>query len=147
MILKTNRLNPIFLFLIVLVSAEASAFSSYDCLRELMPITDRATLQNKRQEVEAPFVVQDKYLVFPEVSNGTVSGFYFYGPKGAAYYDAVDRFVGVGHRCHDRLGHHVQVESLEPVHRLRVCVVCQHMGEPQVVGVVGRHAPQRTARS
>jgi hypothetical protein len=56
-----------------------------------MPITDRASLQNKRQGVEEPFVVSDKFVVFPEISNGIVSGFYFYGPKGGAYYDAVDR--------------------------------------------------------
>lgn len=91
MILKTNRRNPIILALLLLAPASSWGFSSYECLRELMPITDRASLQNKRQEVEEPFIVSDKYIVFPEVSNGTVSGFYFYGPKGAAFYDAVDR--------------------------------------------------------
>src|SRR5262249_42601583 len=91
MTLKTNRRNSIFLILILSAPASARAFSSYDCLRDLMPITDRASLQNKRQEVEAPFIVSDKFIVFPEVSNDTVSGFFFYGPKGAAYYDAADK--------------------------------------------------------
>lgn len=89
--MKTNRLNSYLLGLALLAPATAGAFSSYDCLRALMPITDRASLQNKRQEVEAPFIVSDKFIVFPEISNGTVSGFFFYGPKGAAYYDAADK--------------------------------------------------------
>lgn len=89
--MKTNRLRPIAVILFLLAPHTAGAFSSYECLRDLMPITDRATLQNKRQEVESPFLVSEKFIVFPEISNNTVSGFYFYGPKGAAYYDAVDR--------------------------------------------------------
>lgn len=87
MTLKTNRRNAT-IILILLFSIEARAYSAFDCLRDLLPITDRATVQGKRDGVEEPFLVDGKYLVFPEISNATVTGFYFYGPKDAAYYDA-----------------------------------------------------------
>jgi hypothetical protein len=93
MTLKTNRRNIyiFFLFTISLLPSAAQALSTYECLRDLMPITDRASLQNKRQNVEEPFALDEKFVIFPEVVKDAVVGFYFYGPKGAAYYDAVEK--------------------------------------------------------
>ena len=52
------------------------------------------------------------------------------------------RVVGVGDRRQVGLGHHVQVERLEPRLRRGVGVVGQDVRQPQVVGVVGRHGPK-----
>ena len=92
MILKTNPLKPVLLVLALsaVSPVQAGAYNAFDCLRDLMPITDRATVQSKRGEVEEPFLVNEKFIVFPEISNDTVTGFYFYGQKGAAYYDAAE---------------------------------------------------------
>jgi hypothetical protein len=59
-------------------------------VRDLMPITEQTAFQVKRKNVEKPFVVSDKYLVFPEVSKTEVTGFYVYGPGKAWYYDEVE---------------------------------------------------------
>lgn len=90
MILKTNQLRYFLLLFLVGLRLEASAFDTFECVRDLLPVTDRASFQSKRQGVEEPFLLNDKYLVFPEVSNSTVSGFYFYGPKLAVFYDAIE---------------------------------------------------------
>lgn len=88
--MKTNRLRFLLLANLIGLRLEASAFNTFECVRDLLPVTDRASFQSKRQGVEEPFLLNDKYLVFPEVSNGTVSGFYFYGPKIAVFYDAIE---------------------------------------------------------
>ena len=49
----------------------------------------------------------------------------------------LDGLVGVGDRREVGLAHHVQVERLEPRLGQRVGVVGQHVGEAEVVGVVG----------
>lgn len=93
MILKTNRLNYFLSFVLVGLSAvghSATASESFECLRDLMPITDRSALQRKRNGVEEPFLVRDKYIVFPEVHGKSVTGFYIYSPDGGQYYDAAD---------------------------------------------------------
>lgn len=89
MTLKTNLRNILFVTLSI-ASLRAEAYNAFECLRDLMPITDRATVQTKRGDVEEPFIVDGKYVVFPEISNGTVTGFFFYGAKSAAYYDAAE---------------------------------------------------------
>ena len=65
----------------------AAANPSFNCVRDLLPITGKAALHVKRSGVERPFSVSDKYLVFPEVSNDRVTGFYVYSDNKAAYYD------------------------------------------------------------
>jgi len=100
MTLKTNRLSAAILILVLFILGPLQTrASSFECLRDLMPITDRAAVQSKRDGVEEPFIVNEKYIVFPEVSNGTVTGFFFYGVKSAAYYDAAEikgRTVSLG---------------------------------------------------
>lgn len=88
--MKTNPHKILFLAVLSGLALEASALNTFECVRDLLPATDRASFNTKRVGVEEPFLVNDKFLVFPEVTNGTVSGFYFYGPKVAAYYDAVE---------------------------------------------------------
>ncbi len=90
MILKTNRLKAITLFILAGLAPQASALNIFDCVKDLMPVTDRASFHTKRVGVEEPFLANDKFLVFPEVSNGIVSGFYFYGTNTAVYYDAIE---------------------------------------------------------
>lgn len=64
------------------------------CLIEIMPITDRMTLNTKRKGIEAPFVLNDRFVVFPAVKSQRVVGFYIYGENSASYYDAVEVQVG-----------------------------------------------------
>lgn len=91
MILKTNRRNALILSVLLGAGPQASALTVFECVRDLLSVTDRASFATKRQGVEEPFLANDKFLVFPEVTNGTVSGFYFYGPdKVAVYYDAIE---------------------------------------------------------
>ncbi len=95
MILKTNPLRPIVKAILAVSAIVASphafgTYNAFECLRDIMPITDRAAVQNKRGDVEEPFLVNNKFIVFPEVSNLVVTGFFFYGQKGAAYYDAAE---------------------------------------------------------
>lgn len=93
MILKTNPLKPILALLFpIALAAPHTAFASksFECLRALIPVTDRAVLQSKRVGVEEPFLVNDKYIVFPAIDGKAVVGFYFYSAAGAKFYDAVD---------------------------------------------------------
>lgn len=55
-----------------------------------MPITDRGVFLNKRKNVEDPFVINGRYIVFPEAEERKVQGFFVYDRKGAWHYDAVD---------------------------------------------------------
>src|SRR4051794_37258385 len=89
MILKTSQLSA--LCLALFSGIPAYALNRFDCLRELMPITDRAVLQKKRKGFEEPFPVNTKYLVFPEVGGGNVVGFYVYDRENAWYYDSVEQ--------------------------------------------------------
>ena len=92
MILKTNRLR---LFAILLIpisySGRVGALDTFACVRDLMPITEQAEFQSHRPGLERPFLPSPMYMVFPEVANATVTGFYIYAPAGKAwYYDAVE---------------------------------------------------------
>ncbi len=90
MSLKTNPLKFLYVLAILFSSVEANALKPFECLRDLMTITDRANFGSKRSGVEEPFLINDKFLVFPEVTNGVVSGFYVYSSQSSAYYDAIE---------------------------------------------------------
>lgn len=87
MTLKTNP-HRLGLFLIFLLSFTARA-DEIACLRELLPVTDKVSFQRDRRGLEKPFVLADKFIVFPEIKEGKVSGFYVYGKKRGQYYDVV----------------------------------------------------------
>lgn len=84
-----NAYRKIIIIACLVAGVNASAASTYDCLRELMPLTERGNYQPKRKSVEAPFVVDGNYLVFPDISGGQLSGFYFYKGSQAWHFDAV----------------------------------------------------------
>ena len=88
MILKTRALNLLFLF--ISVSAGAEGFNTFDCLRDMMPLTERGSFQRQRVNVERPFMAGEKYMVFPEVIARKVTGFYVYDGKAAYYYDTIE---------------------------------------------------------
>lgn len=88
--MKTNLRRAFLIVILAGLGPKASALNTFECVRDLLTVTDRASFSSKRQGVEEPFLVNDKYLVFPEVTNGTVNGFYFYGPKVAVFYDAIE---------------------------------------------------------
>jgi hypothetical protein len=92
MILKTSLLKLIALGL--LFANEARALNVFDCLKDLMPLTDRGGYQGRRVNVEGPFNVGEKYIAFPEVINKEVTGFYIYDRTGAWYYDMVEIDMG-----------------------------------------------------
>lgn len=74
---------------------EAFAFDRFECLSQLLPVTDRGVFQPKRKGFEQPFPAGNgKYLIFPEVGDGMVTGFYIYDRGHAAYYDMVERDGG-----------------------------------------------------
>lgn len=87
MILKTSRLS---LLILLLFSLQARALNTFECLRDIMQVTDRGNYQKKRTDVERPFMVGDKHMVFPEVVKRKVTGFFVYDHKSAWYYDAVE---------------------------------------------------------
>lgn len=90
MILKTNRLNFLFLSLAFSVSAPAEGFNTFDCLRDMITVTERGSFQYRRKNVEKPFLVNEKFMVFPEVIKGHVTGFFVYDRKGAWYFDTIE---------------------------------------------------------
>jgi hypothetical protein len=72
------------------VSAGAEGFNTFDCLRDMMPLTERGSFQRQRVNVERPFMAGEKYMVFPEVIARKVTGFYVYDGKAAYYYDTIE---------------------------------------------------------
>lgn len=87
--MKTSRLSA--LLIAAGFSLPAGALNRFDCLRDLMPITEHGIFLHKRKGVEDPFAVSNgKYIVFPEISGYRVSGFYIYNNKGGWFYDAVE---------------------------------------------------------
>lgn len=93
--MKTNRLSILLAAVGVAVFMDDAVAGRFECLRDLIPITDRATLGKKRKGVESPFFVNNRaYLVFPEIAAGRVSGFFMYGSKGAWYYDSIAEVSG-----------------------------------------------------
>jgi hypothetical protein len=89
MILKTNQLRNLALALILMSAGRASALEAFECVRDLMPITSQAAFQGHRKDVEKPFMLTDKFMVFPEVKKSAVTGFYIYSASNAWYYDSV----------------------------------------------------------
>lgn len=78
------------------------------CLRDLLPITDKVSFQKDRKGFEKPFVVESKYVIFPEVKNGKLTGFYVYSPRAAKYYDTVQTPM------ENKSGDRVSVSKLKP---------------------------------
>ncbi len=87
MILKTKALN--LFILLTTLNAGAEGFKTFECLRDMMPLTDRGSFQRTRVGVERPFVSGGKFIVFPEVVAKKVTGFYVYDAKGAYYFDSI----------------------------------------------------------
>lgn len=91
MTLKTNRLKK-FLGCLALIGVveNVNALEAFECVRDLMPITAAASFQGRRKGVEKPFMLTPKFMAFPEVLNGTVTGFYVYSSGQAWYYDSIE---------------------------------------------------------
>ena len=100
MILKTNRLNSFFLITTLFVSkvAGAEGFNTFECLRDLLPATDRGSYQSDRNQVERPFVINNKYIVFPEIKGRGLTGFFLYDRLGAYYYDSIEAKGAAGNK-------------------------------------------------
>ena len=90
MILKTSRLKPLVLIGVALSAVTVQASNTFECVRDLMPITEQATFQGARSSVESPFVQSGKFIVFPEVSKDHLTGFFVYSKTSAKYFDAVE---------------------------------------------------------
>lgn len=89
MILKTSQLNSLVLLFLFPFQIFAQGFNSFECLRDIMQATDRGNFQKRRKGVERPFMLNDRYMVFPEIAGRSVTGFYLYDRSRAWYYDAV----------------------------------------------------------
>lgn len=91
MILTKNQLSlALACSLLLLTGAAASAHEPFNCVRDLLPITGPAAFQVKRAGVEKPFAIAEKYIVFPEVKEGRLTGFYIYSGQKAKYYDSYE---------------------------------------------------------
>lgn len=91
MILKTKALRSLKLFaLLISFRVGAEGFNTFDCLRDMMPLTAHGIYQKLRKNVEKPFMVGTKYIVFPEVISRKLSGFYVYDSAGAYFYDTIE---------------------------------------------------------
>jgi hypothetical protein len=90
MTLKTNQLKNLALTLVLLSGGRVHALDAFECVRDLLPITAQAAFQGHRKDVEKPFMLSDKYMVFPEVRKGSVTGFFVYAAGNAWYYDSVE---------------------------------------------------------
>lgn len=88
MILKTNLLKSLTGFLACSFSFSLFA-DEVDCLRDLIPVTDKVSFHQGRVGFERPFVVSGKFVVFPEVKGSKLTGFFVYSQKSRKYYDAV----------------------------------------------------------
>ncbi len=87
-----NRLKFALLLTLLVGWGRASALNVFECTRGLMRVTERALLQAERKGFEAPFFAGE-YLVFPEVNNGKLVGFFVYKDKRAWHYDSVERLA------------------------------------------------------
>lgn len=87
-ILKTSLRSSLLIFAAA-ASSQAFAFSTMNCLRDLIPLTERGAFQRSRKSVERPFFVNDKFLIFPEIDNTRLQGFFVYANDRAWYFDAV----------------------------------------------------------
>ncbi len=94
--MKTSRLKFVQACILfsysLLAEAQPKTSDRFGCLRDLLPISEHASLIRKRKGFEAPFIINGgSYVAFPEVIKGRVSGFFFYDATGAWYYDAVEK--------------------------------------------------------
>ncbi len=87
-------LAALMLSLVTARAHSASGPGAVRCLIEMMPISDRLSLGTARKNIEAPFVLRDRYVVFPAVKAKKVVGFYIYSDKKASYYDSVEVDLG-----------------------------------------------------
>ncbi len=85
-----SPLSSAILLLFILSEGRASALDTFACVRDLLPITEPAAFQSKRDHVERPFLLNEKYLVFPEVADKVVTGFYIYTADNAWYFDGLE---------------------------------------------------------
>ncbi|MGE3681387.1 MAG: hypothetical protein AB7G93_06645 [Bdellovibrionales bacterium] len=89
-----SRLKALLFAGLVGATQPSQAFNTYECLRALMPITERGLFQSKRKGFEEPVVLSDEYIAFPEiapdVNKERVTGFFVYSRDGAWYYDAAE---------------------------------------------------------
>lgn len=90
MILKTNQLKRLVLAFVLMGAGRARAFDTFECVRDLMPVTEQSAFQSKRQGVEKPFMLNEKFMAFPEIKGGAVTGFYIYSHGHARYYDSFE---------------------------------------------------------
>lgn len=90
MTLTKSRHNLGRLLALLFYTGAAAASDPYSCVRDLMPITELAAHQVHRSGVEKPFTLLQKYIVFPEVTRGRLSGFFVYSDDKAWYYDSVE---------------------------------------------------------
>jgi len=89
MILKTNRLKLAALILIAVSGATASAYDTFACVRDLLPVTEAASFQVHRKGFEKPFMLSERFMAFPSISNDVVTGFFIYSADHAHHYDSV----------------------------------------------------------
>ncbi len=77
----------------LLIGGPARALVLFDCVRDLIPLTEAANTKGKRSGVEKPFLADQRYLVFPEVSAHKLTGFYIYLDDKAWFYDSVEKIA------------------------------------------------------
>jgi len=71
-----NQLKSLVLAFITLNAGHAFALEAFECVRDLMPITEQAAFQSKRRQVEKPFMASEKFMAFPQVTKDAVTGFF-----------------------------------------------------------------------
>lgn len=86
-----KSLHRLLLFILMfLTGGRASALDVFECVRDLMPISEQASFQAQRAGVEHPFMLDGRFMIFPEVKKGQITGFFVYTSSAQAfYYDAV----------------------------------------------------------
>lgn len=92
MTLMKKALKNLVLTYIVGHGGLARALDVFDCVRDLIPVTEQAAFQGRRKSVEKPFMLNGKFMVFPEIAGPSVAGFYIYSAGGkGVYYDAIEQ--------------------------------------------------------
>lgn len=94
MMILTKSLRKISAIVFLLLSGgPVRALVLFDCVRDIMPLTEAASSKSKRSGVEKPFLVDGKYLVFPEVRERKLTGFFIYLRDQAWFYDSVEKIA------------------------------------------------------
>jgi hypothetical protein len=94
MILKTNRLKLGLAAVLIMAAARVHALDTFECVRDLIPVSEQAAFQSKRKGFEKPFMVSERFMVFPEVNKDSVIGFFIYNAGHAWHYDSVEKSDG-----------------------------------------------------